>query len=137
MSDGTLYAPGRLLPAAEIRAGIEQQLGVRLMPERGPVLGGGPARYWRAEPAGGLVGIISAMTEHFCDTCNRVRVSATGRLYTCLAREDGCDLRGVLRAHPQRLEQVIRDALLGKREGHEFQASGAGAAKKHMVAIGG
>jgi cyclic pyranopterin phosphate synthase len=138
MSDGALYAPGELLPAAEIRALVCAQLGVTLWPAgEASQPGAGPARYWRCEA--GEIGIISAMTEHFCDACNRVRLSATGRLFSCLAREDGCDLRAPLRAGApdEAIEQAIRAALAGKAPGHEFQVSGAGAAKKHMVAIGG
>jgi cyclic pyranopterin phosphate synthase len=138
MSDGALYAPGSVLAAAEIRRGIETQLGVRLVPDDGGVPGSGPARYLRAEPGSGRVGIISAMTEHFCDTCNRVRVSATGRLFVCLAREDGCDLKTILRrSGDAEVAEAIRGALRGKPPGHEFQLSGGGAAHKHMVAIGG
>jgi cyclic pyranopterin phosphate synthase len=136
MSEGALYAPGDVLPAAEIRALAQAQLGLLLAPASASKPGAGPARYWRC--AEGELGIISAMTEHFCETCNRIRVSATGRLYTCLAREDGCDLRALLRGSDDRaIEQAIRDALFVKQPGHEFQLSGLGAARKHMVAIGG
>ena len=131
MSDGALYAPGSVLPAAEIRALAEQQLGLALEPASSTKPGAGPARYWRTSE--GELGIISAMTEHFCDTCNRVRVSATGRLYTCLAREDGCDLRALLRGGGD-VEQAIRDALAVKQPGHDFVNIPA---RKHMVAIGG
>src|SRR5262249_39211212 len=114
MSDGTLYAPGNVLPAAEIRALVSLQLGVALEPASSSKPGAGPARYWRC--AEGELGIISAMTEHFCETCNRVRVSATGRLYTCLAREDGCDLRALVRGSDDdaAIEQAIRDSLAVK-----------------------
>jgi cyclic pyranopterin phosphate synthase len=134
MSDGALYAPGDVLPAAEIRKLAETQLGAKLEPASASKPGAGPARYWRC--AEGELGIISAMTEHFCDTCNRVRVSATGRLYTCLAREDGCDLRSLLRSSNDDagIEQAIRESLAVKQPGHDFVHIPA---RKHMVAIGG
>ena len=131
MSDGALYAPGSVLPAADIRRLAEAQLGLTLEPASASKPGAGPARYWRCKD--GELGIISAMTEHFCDTCNRVRVSATGRLYSCLAREDGCDLRSLLRGGGD-IEQAIRDALAVKQPGHDFLHIPA---RKHMVAIGG
>jgi cyclic pyranopterin phosphate synthase len=138
MSDGALYAPGRFLAAAAIRASIERQLGVRLSPAEPQAPGSGPARYWCADPGGGQLGIISALSEHFCESCNRVRVSATGRLYVCLAGEEGADLRAALRtADDAAVERELRAALAIKPAGHSFQIGGGGAAHKHMVAIGG
>jgi cyclic pyranopterin phosphate synthase len=137
MSDGELYAPGSFLGAADIRAALADQLGTTLVPAQSAVSGAGPARYLRAEGLG-EVGIISALTEHFCDACNRVRVSATGQLHTCLAYDDGVDLRGVLRAGGAgEVESAIRAALGWKRAGHAFTATGGGAPRRHMVVIGG
>jgi cyclic pyranopterin phosphate synthase len=140
MSDGALFAPGRFLSAAEVRTAIERQLGVTLRPDPAPqdVAGGGPARYYRAYPGGHPVGTISALSEHFCDTCNRVRVSATGQLHTCLARDASVDLRTPLRmGGAAAVEGALRAALGLKREGHEFTQLGRGAPRRHMVAIGG
>jgi cyclic pyranopterin phosphate synthase len=79
------------------------------------------------------------MSEHFCATCNRVRLSATGDLHACLAFDDACGLRDPLRsgASDEDLASAIQAAVDGKREGHQFQLGGAGAPRKHMVAIGG
>jgi cyclic pyranopterin phosphate synthase len=142
MSDGALYAPGRQLAAAEVRAALERELGAPLEPAPPPAGAPptGPARYWRVagDPAR-EVGVISAMTEHFCDTCNRVRLTAVGQLHTCLAYDDAADLRGLLRGGDgdASIAAAIRDAVLGKRAGHEFERSGTGAPAKHMVSIGG
>jgi len=138
MSDGALYGPGSLWPAADIRATLERELGVRLVSTSSTVPGSGPARYWRAEPGGNEVGLITAMTEHFCDACNRVRVSASGMLHACLAHDDAVDLKTPLRQGDQgAVARAIREALAVKRPGHEFTVTGGGAPKKHMVAIGG
>lgn len=141
MSDGELYSPSRHLGAEEIRTRVAEQLGAEVSPAvvtspKGPR---GPARYFRTEPGGREFGIISAMTEHFCATCNRVRLSATGQLHACLAFDDAVDLRGPLRAGatPAELAQLVTEALGDKREGHQFQVAGLGAPRKHMVAIGG
>src|SRR5690606_26620573 len=104
MSGGRLFVPGELLEAAEIRARLSDQLGSALEPIQLPVgeggRGYGPARLWRAvdEPGAPQLGVISAMTENFCDSCNRLRVSATGQLHACLARDDAGDLRAALRS---------------------------------------
>ncbi len=65
---------------------------------------GGPARYVRVEETGGRLGFITPLTHNFCESCNRVRVTCTGRLYTCLGREDGADLREAMRSDPVRSE---------------------------------
>src|SRR5439155_18550808 len=100
MSDGELFAPGAFLPAASIRRILGEAFGALVPDEAGDVPGVGPARYLRVEsgPGAHRVGIISAVTEQFCDTCNRVRLSSTGQLHTCLARDEQVDLRGPLRA---------------------------------------
>ena len=137
MAGGQLYVPGQLLSAAEIRALVERSHRGKLLPD-GDARGAGPARYWRLDGTGHVVGIISAMTEHFCDTCNRVRLSASGALHTCLAYDDAVDLRAVLRAGgPDAVVTAIRQAVQGKRDGHVFQLVGIGGPRKAMVQIGG
>ncbi len=143
MSDGALYAPGALLTAAEIRTEVERHAGPLGADE--PAAGAaqvvGPARYWRTA-AGRRVGIISALSENFCSTCNRVRLTAVGELHTCLAYDDATNLRAILRSGDgldidAELAGAIRGALSGKRRGHDFQTSGCGGPRKHMVSIGG
>jgi GTP 3',8-cyclase len=150
MAGGALYVPGRLLSAAEIRElCLAAFPGSRLEPHRGGAArGAGPARYWalqngkqdgemRTDPPR-LLGIISAMTEHFCDTCNRVRLSAAGALHTCLAYDDAVDLRSVLHGEgPAGVVAAVRQALGQKRDGHTFQLIGLGGPRKAMIQIGG
>jgi cyclic pyranopterin phosphate synthase len=142
MAGGQLYVPGALLAAAEIRALVERSHpGAKLVPD-GEARGAGPARYWRLEgaqlPSDAVVGIISPMTEHFCDTCNRVRLSAAGALHTCLAYDDAIDLREVLRrSGPDAVVATIRQAVQGKRDGHVFDLVGIGGPRKAMIQIGG
>jgi cyclic pyranopterin phosphate synthase len=146
MSDGALFVPGAFFPAAAIRARIEAAFGP-LEPLDGDeaartIAGVGPARYQRVAGGrftGARVGIISAVTEPFCATCNRIRLTATGALHTCLALDDDTDLRTPLRsgASDDELAQKVLMAVSAKKEGHTFTACGTGGPRKHMVAIGG
>ncbi len=142
MSEGALFQPGEFTPAAAIRARLERDFGPLVADDGQGVPGVGPARYRRVQAgafAGARVGIISAVTEPFCETCNRMRLTATGRLHTCLALDDDVDLRGPLRAgaSDDALLDHVRAAVAAKKEGHAFTSCGAGAPRKHMVAIGG
>jgi cyclic pyranopterin phosphate synthase len=136
MSDGALYDAARGLSAAVIRRTVEGALGPLLATDDRP-RDAGPARYWRlvADPAK-QVGIISAMTEHFCDDCNRLRLTATGELHAGLGHDDAVSLRDVLRGGgaPDDLVKAIAGAVSGKRAGHIFEDK---APTKHMIGIGG
>ena len=109
MSGGALFYPGTFLSAAKIRDTLQREFGpLSPLPTDnsdgdGALPGVGPARYLGVPYRGELrqVGIISAVTEPFCDTCNRVRLSATGQLHGCLAYDDAIDLRSVLRSTVQ------------------------------------
>jgi cyclic pyranopterin phosphate synthase len=140
MSDGALYTPGTFVAAAAIRARIEDAFGALATDDGHGIAGVGPARYLRlaGNPAA-RVGIISAVTEPFCATCNRVRLTATGQLHTCLALDDESDLRTPLRAgvDDDELARKVLTAVSAKKEGHTFTACGTGGPRKHMVAIGG
>jgi cyclic pyranopterin phosphate synthase len=86
---------------------------------------GGPARYVRVEETGGRLGFITPLTHNFCETCNRVRITCAGRLYTCLGREDGADLREAMRSDPsgEQLRTTILGAIERKPKGHDFDAA--------------
>jgi GTP 3',8-cyclase len=138
MSEGALFSPGEFFPAAKIRARVEDAFGPLDTDEGRDLPGVGPARHYRTS-RGERLGIISAVSEPFCETCNRIRLSATGRLHTCLALDDDTDLRTSLRAgcSDEELMQIVHAAVLAKKPGHSFTACGAGGPRKHMVAIGG
>ena len=100
---------------------------------------GGPARYWRIAETGGILGMITPLTENFCAGCNRVRVTATGRLVLCLGQEDGTDLRVALR-EGRDIHHLIDNALLQKPERHGFNEAfreGRSAVLRPMSATGG
>jgi cyclic pyranopterin phosphate synthase len=139
MSGGALYEPEAELSAAQIRRALEAELGP-LVPSAAAGRDAGPARYWAlAREPGREVGIISAMTEHFCDDCNRLRLTAAGALHACLGHDDAVSLRDVLRSggSDEDLTSAVASAVTGKRAGHGFERTGGGAPQKHMIGIGG
>lgn len=101
---------------------------------------GGPARYYRVAGTDTRVGFISPHSHNFCDTCNRVRLTATGTLLLCLGQEHSVDLRRVVRAHPgddDKLKQAIIDSMSIKPEGHEFDIQAKPVIFRHMNTTGG
>ena len=84
--------------------------------------GGGPARYVKVAGTDLKIGFITPLSQHFCETCNRVRLSADGTLYLCLGQSDKVELRPLLRegVNDEQLKQVIVDSIALKPERHEF-----------------
>jgi cyclic pyranopterin phosphate synthase len=105
-----------------------------------PLNTGGPARYVRVAETGGRLGFITPLSHNFCEACNRVRLTCTGTLHTCLGREDASDLRAVIRAGAgdAELVEAIRLAVDAKPKGHDFEiARAAPAVARHMSTTGG
>jgi len=101
---------------------------------------GGPARYVKVEETGGRLGFITPLSHNFCEACNRVRLTCTGTLHTCLGRDDASDLRAVIRggADDAALDQAIFRAIGSKPQGHDFRIDGARpAVARHMSTTGG
>jgi len=139
--DALVHADWRehVVTAAEIRARVETELGP-LVPAH-DLAGAGPARTFRfaaAGPAAGTLGFISAISEHFCDTCNRLRLTANGKLRPCLLSDYEIDLYDALRtgAETEQLQDLIRQAIQAKPRGHGL-ASGQRAEARTMAQIGG
>ena len=85
----------------------------------GPTRGNGPAKYYRFQGAAGTIGVITPMTHTYCGTCNRVRLTADGRLRTCLFGDHEIDLKAPLRAGDP-LGQIFRNALRDKPLEHDL-----------------
>jgi cyclic pyranopterin phosphate synthase len=103
---------------------------------------GGPARYVRVSETGGRLGFITPMTHNFCESCNRVRITCTGTLHTCLGHEDASDLRKPLRASAddQMLSEAIDRAIGLKPKGHDFiidRRHNRPSVSRHMSVTGG
>ncbi|MDX1781253.1 MAG: GTP 3',8-cyclase MoaA [Thalassovita sp.] len=124
---------------SDLRADLAKRFTLTDLAERS----GGPARYVRLEETGQKIGFITPLTHNFCESCNRVRLTCTGEIYTCLGQEGMQDLRPALRDHQgddAPLEQAIRAAIGMKPKGHDFDYSRqevSGKMSRHMSHTGG
>ncbi len=102
---------------------VKRRLGERYELIPGVMPGGGPARYVRVAGSELRIGFITPISQHFCATCNRVRLSADGTLYLCLGQDDKVELRPLLRAgiSDTELQHAIAQAIKIKPERHEFK----------------
>ncbi|MES2988956.1 MAG: GTP 3',8-cyclase MoaA [Pseudomonadota bacterium] len=101
---------------------------------------GGPARYWRVEGTSTRLGLISPLTQNFCNTCNRVRLTTEGKLFMCLGQEDQVDLKAAIRTGGlAALDEAIDSALALKPAAHDFriESGAAPAVARHMSVTGG
>jgi cyclic pyranopterin phosphate synthase len=126
------------VPLSLLRARLAQQYTLTDLPETT----GGPARYVRVSETGGKLGFITPMTHNFCESCNRVRITCTGTLHTCLGQEDASDLRKPLRASPDNelLSAAIDRAIGLKPKGHDFiidRRHNRPSVSRHMSVTGG
>lgn len=118
MGDSGRKATGLYVDLQTIRARLSRRY--ELLP--GVMPGGGPARYARVAGTDLHIGFITPISQHFCGTCNRVRLSVDGTIYTCLGNEHKLELRPRLRAgcSDSEIEDAIREAIALKPERHEF-----------------
>jgi len=125
----------RVVTAAEIRECIEAALG-DLVPAS--VDGAGPARTYRLPGASGTLGFISAVSEHFCASCNRLRLTADGKLRPCLLAADELDLRALLRGggSDADIQALLQEAIRLKPKGHHL-ADHVPVRDRVMAQIGG
>ena len=130
---GMVYDEG-LVTSDETQARLEYEFGPLEHVASPP---GDPARVWRIPGAAGTIGFISPISEPFCSTCNRVRLSADGKLRLCLLRADEVDLRDIVRSGSEAdLTGRIRSAIWRKPWGHGI-AEGDFNIGRGMSQIGG
>ncbi len=103
-----------------------------LQPDTGPI-GNGPARYFRFAGGAGTVGVITPLSHNYCDRCNRMRLTADGKLRTCLFGDHEVDLKGPLR-ETGRVEEAVLSALAGKPKRH-FLELGTSAGSGGLAAL--
>jgi cyclic pyranopterin phosphate synthase len=127
-------AQDHYMPLSEVVEGLRDQY--RLSPAA--MKGSGPARYFQIDDSDLLIGFITPQSQHFCDTCNRIRLSVTGELYLCLGQENKVDMGTMLRdgASDEQLRAAILDAIANKPKRHNF-AGAPTAILRPMSALGG
>ena len=126
------------VPLSILRARLASQFTLTDLDESS----GGPARYVRVAETGGKLGFITPMTHNFCESCNRVRITCTGTIHTCLGHEDASDLRKPLRASTDDglLNETIARAIGLKPKGHDFiidRRHNRPSVSRHMSVTGG
>lgn len=126
------------LPLHEVRRRLAERWTLTPLPYRT----GGPARWVQVVEPGVRLGFITPLTHNFCENCNRIRLTCTGRLYMCLGQNDAADLRAPLRdsPHDAALTAAIREAIDRKPKGHDFiidRDHTSPAVARHMSVTGG
>ena len=126
------------LPLLAVRDALEQRWTLTPSDHRS----GGPARYFDVAESGGRLGLITPLTQNFCEGCNRIRVTATGQLYPCLGGGEQVDLRAAMRSDDPdaALSAALNEAMRIKPERHHFAIDQRGAEPalaRHMSMTGG
>ena len=132
---GGIERSDQYIPMSQVRAALESRWTLQPSSHRS----GGPARYVTVEETGQRVGFITPMTHSFCESCNRVRVTCTGQLCTCLGNDNAVDLRASLRHSRDDAQLIagIRSAILHKPKGHDFSIARPGAVSRFINVTGG
>lgn len=121
-------------------ADLREQIGKRFPLSPIQASSGGPARYWQATGFDSRIGFISPHSENFCSSCNRVRVTATGKLILCLGQENSADLRAAMRNSPEpelALRETLLEAIVHKPEKHDFDLTEEPQILRFMSVTGG
>lgn len=140
MGDSTIWNTSRYWPATEVLAAAQALTGLR--PVRPNADTDGPARMYELEGGAGRFGLITPISNHFCATCNRLRVTSDGKLRTCLFDDSEYDLAPILRntaLNDENLTEVLRLAVQRKPIGAHLLENRRdhAVAKRTMTAIGG
>lgn len=140
MGGNTLWADANFISCDELRQVAAQTCSLVEAPMDSPLAG--PARMYRLAGAKGRLGFISAVSDHFCSACNRMRITSEGRLRTCLFTDAEIRLAPMLRTpgiSDANIARAIKGALRKKPSGAQLMTarSGTAVARKQMVGIGG
>jgi len=130
------WCKDRHIPIREIKSMLDP-LGKLVRAKLGA--GNGPAKYYRFPGAPGTIGFISAISNHFCDSCNRLRITSEGQLRLCLHSKQEVDLKGPLRngASREELAQIMAEAVRQKPRKHTMGEEGWADNSRMMSQIGG
>lgn len=136
--NGSSWGPEDVIPTKELIETIsqlckEQGLG-ELTPADNKPAGSGPAQYWKLPGAQGTIGFISSVSNHFCAGCNRIRLTAEGKIRPCLFSDTELDIKTPLRqGTPEEVEAVFKEALSIKPENHAHRIG----TQRMMSQVGG
>lgn len=134
LSRTDVLSEANFLPVGEVMQRLQTEGDLSPLPDYRP--GHGPARYYEFKPLGAKLGFIGALTTpHFCESCNKMRLTADGKLLPCLGRHGEIDLLGALRSGASDAETLLREAIANKPENHEF--ADCYQPGRPMTAIGG
>lgn len=131
----------QFLPLSDVREHLESHWTLIEQPRTDA--NAGPAQFFHVNETGGRLGFITPLTNNFCASCNRMRVTCTGRIYMCLGQSNFVDLREILRSGAEamdRLTAALDKALLTKPEKHDFEITEPAmepALARHMSMTGG
>ncbi|MBI4690917.1 MAG: GTP 3',8-cyclase MoaA [Nitrospirae bacterium] len=130
-----LWSPRKYIPCDEIKSTVET-IGP-LLPVR--IRKNGPSRYFRLKNSQGVIGFISAVTHHFCEDCNRLRMTADGKLRPCLFSETKIDLKPAIRdnSSDDEIKRLLELAVAVKPRGHNINDGGDLKLFQSMSQIGG
>ncbi len=119
-----IWSPEKVIPAAEVKS-IVERIGL-LTPAK--LRKAGPARYFKLAGAEGVIGFISPLSNHFCGECNRLRLTADGKIKPCLFSETEIDLKTAVRAGApdSEIERLIRLSIEIKPQGHNMSIGNGG-----------
>ncbi|TCK06248.1 GTP 3',8-cyclase MoaA [Phorcysia thermohydrogeniphila] len=134
---GEFFTKENFIPASEIKRFIEERFG-KLIPVK--TRKKGPAKSFRIEGTQAVVGFISSVSEHFCNSCNRLRLTSDGKLRLCLMKDREIDLKSILRSpvySRELLKKVILEALVEKRSVNGIEALRSLGCHRKMFTIGG
>ena len=138
--DNRGWGPEEVISSEEVYDIINQRAAEEGLPQLEPAgddepIGWGPARYFRFPDAQGTVGFISPLSNHFCSRCNRLRLTADGKLRPCLFSDEEFDLRAALRGDggDEAAREVFREALAAKPDEHHDKVG----TERGMSQIGG
>ena len=131
----------QFLPLSAVREELESRWTLLEQPRTDA--NAGPAQFFHVNETGGRLGFITPLTNNFCASCNRMRVTCTGRIYMCLGQSNFVDLREILRSGPyamSKLAEALDKALRTKPEKHDFEITEPAmepALARHMSVTGG
>jgi cyclic pyranopterin phosphate synthase len=138
LSEALPWGSGSFVPSEEILGTLRAEFSLEQVSS---VRGNGPARLFQILGGRGTVGVISPLTRHFCNTCNRLRLTADGKLRGCLFSDEELDLKRLMReeASDEQIQARLREAILNKPKEHPLHTRDSRVKKcmRPMNRIGG